>query len=341
MLKIAISESMAQKLKEFRTTHNVKAKDIATHINKTAAYYSKLENAAIKTIEKSDLEKILNFITKSNDGYSVFMTSISSNLTTEELNDNNAFMNFDLVDRKIPVPESFVDYLNNTIISVKTSIPNLVNYINTNEDIAYIFKDDKFININDFEKNRWYNINDNTNSFLIVNLDIHKVEDLLSKKSNKANWITLYSLVKHLLKLKHNNQITDTEFLKNETNTVLTKFKIYSLIDRAKFARVSKSKEELNSLLSDFDKKNLIFVNKILNSIRYISDYDVTYANKMLEKIASNLDKDPSFAFRFMSTDISKLSALTTTAKKNFFNTLEELISETKECNSGCVEIFD
>lgn len=69
MTKINVTTEIASKLKEFRISKNIKSKDVAAHINKTPAYYSKLEKATIKTIDKNSLEEILNFIANSNDGY--------------------------------------------------------------------------------------------------------------------------------------------------------------------------------------------------------------------------------------------------------------------------------
>jgi len=85
----------------------------------------------------------------------------------------------------------------------------------------------------------------------------------------------------------------------------------------------------------------MIYVSKILSAIKFISDYDIKYANKLLEKIATNIDVDPSFTLRFMATEVSKLSDLSITAKKDFFNRIDKLIEETKENNSDQIEIFD
>lgn len=347
MPKIVITEEMAQKLKEFRINYNIKAKDIAEHINKTAAYYSKLENAAIKTVEYSSFVKILNFITNTDTGYPTFMESISENLSDEELKENIAFMNFDSVERNIPVPDSLIDDINNRIFDLHITNNDLVEYINQNEDLSDLFSEEFNLDDKEIKPNLWYSLKDFTNkksdvkSFILINLDITKLESLLSKNHTKSNWITLCSVMYHLLKLKYKDQSMDTEALKMEANDILVKHKFYSLTDKSKFAKYAKSKEDYNNLLNDFDKNNMMYVSKILSAIKFISDYDIKYANKLLEKIATNIDVDPSFTLRFMATEVSKLSDLSITAKKDFLNRIDKLVDETKENNSDQIEIFD
>lgn len=347
MPKIVITEEMAQKLKEFRINYNIKAKDVAEHINKTAAYYSKLENAAIKTIEYSTFVKVLNFITNTDTGYPTFMESISENLSDEELKENIAFMNFDRVERNIPVPDSLIDYINNKIVDLHITSNDLVEYINQNEDLNDLFTEEFNLDDKEIKPNRWYSSRDFINketdvkSFIVINLDITKLESLLSKNSTKSNWITLCSVMYHLLKLEHKDQVVDIAALQIEANDILVKHKFYSLTDKSKFAKQSKSKEEYDNLLNDFDKNNMIYVSKILSAIKFISDYDIKYANKLLEKISINIDVDPSFTLRFMAAEVSKLSDLSITAKKGFLNRVDKLIEETIENNSDQIEIFD
>ena len=101
--KIKLSESIGLQLKEFRTQHQIKAKDIADFIGKSPAYISKLEKGQITQINKKELVKITNFITNSNEGYYLFCEKIANTAEPKELEQDNFLLNFDLIDRKLPV----------------------------------------------------------------------------------------------------------------------------------------------------------------------------------------------------------------------------------------------
>jgi len=60
---ISLNVKNCQLLKDFRISKNVKAKDIAIHINTSNAYISKLEKGDYKTIEEIVLLRIIKYIT--------------------------------------------------------------------------------------------------------------------------------------------------------------------------------------------------------------------------------------------------------------------------------------
>lgn len=149
-----------------------------------------------------------------------------------------------------------------------------------------------------------------------------------------------YHILKYRFKLI-NNVDYDKESLKKESNCILNKHKFYSLADKANLSEQAKTQEEYTSLLSEFDKANLQYINKILSAISFLLDYDVKYTNKLLEIIAKNLDANPSFALKFMATDIVAISDFSTKAKQRYLNQVKELTKSIKKDESNQIFLFD
>ena len=350
MPKVVMTKELGLKLKELRLKYNVKSKDVAEYIGKTAAYYSKLEKANIQTIEESSLEKIVNFITDSETGYEDFMEKISSELSSEKLSTDLWLMNFDNVGRKLPVPESLIEEIKEMMSDLNISNKDLVDYINTNEDLDESFFSEHGYSRESIDYNKWYpyriKIGDEVKSsaFILVNIKYKNFMNLINQIDDTSNWLTLYTILYHLLKYRFkliNNVDYDKESLKKEANNILNKHKFYSLADKANLSEQAKTQEEYTSLLSEFDKANLQYINKILSAISFLSDYDVKYTNELLKVIANNLDANPSFALRFMATDIATISDFSTKAKQHYLNQVKELTKAIKEDESNQIAIFD
>lgn len=137
--KIKLSENIGLQLKEFRTKYKVKGKDIAELLGKSPAYVSKLEKGQIQQIEKDELVKITNYITQSNEGYYLFYEKIAETADAKELDHDIWLMNFDLVDRKLPVPIELVKEIKQRMMELDITSEALATYINQNEDLTFDF----------------------------------------------------------------------------------------------------------------------------------------------------------------------------------------------------------
>ena len=151
--KIKLSENIGLQLKEFRTKYKVKGKDIAELLGKSPAYVSKLEKGQIQQIEKDELVKITNYITQSNEGYYLFCEKIAETADAKELDHDIWLMNFDLVDRKLPVPIELVKEIKQRMMELDITSEALATYINQNEDLTFDFLLEHRIDPNAVEKN--------------------------------------------------------------------------------------------------------------------------------------------------------------------------------------------
>lgn len=339
MSKIEMSAELGLKIKELRLKNQIKAKDLAIFINKSPAYISKLENGEIKQIEYSIFRDMINFITGDKNGYEDFMVKISEDISSDELEQSSLFFNFDTIERKIPVPEELIGFIRSKMTELDIDASELIEYVNVNEDLDDNFFIENSIVKSDCKENIWlpYKIvKDNksyTSFFILLNYSVTTLTNLLSKAVDKSDYTFIYAIVYHLLKHENNQQHDKqpAETLQKRTEEILHSHKIYTITDRRNFSEKSKSKEEYDRLLSDFDKNNMNLINQLLQPIQFISNYDVKYANEKLSCIVDNMEAEPSFALSFMALPLKKLENSNVNIKKEFLKEVKKLIEIYRE----------
>lgn len=336
--KINLNENIGLKLKEFRSSHKVKSKDLAAYIGKSPAYITKLEQASIKQISKSELVKITNYIDNSHDGYFKFCESIASTSDTKSLEENLLIMNFDETERKIPVSKELINKINQLMSKLNITCEDLTSYINSNEEIDNEFAIEHNINISKLEYNTWntYNEPDGTHYYIYIHFTQQRINDFLNNKIDKCEYILPYTILYHLLKKEflssHINAIIDIDVKKDlakKAEDILIEYKFCSLALKAKIKDESKSNEEYNKILNQFDIDNKEYVLKLIRMISFMSQYDISYTNNKLQNIINNINNcGPSFTLAFMSLSIANLKNLQTDLRRDFLKSINNLISE-------------
>jgi transcriptional regulator with XRE-family HTH domain len=343
MQKIEVTDDIANRLKTIRMKNSIKSKELAEHIEKSAAYITKLEKAEIKNIDKELLKKIINYITSSEDGFEKFFEDYIIEIPANEIDSDIWMMNFDSLERKIPVPKALVNYINEELGRLNVTTTALINYINENEDLNSDFFSKHNLNRNDYELNIWHKyatIEDEQHRvafFILLNLNVEQLDKILSFELDSCNHMILFAVVYHLLKYdnKLNGQPSDNDTLQSKAINILQQFKFYSLSDRSKLSKQAKTKDEFESLLNDFDKDNMEHITNFLNCVNFLSDYDIKYANEKLKGIVENLEMDCSFALSFMAISLSTLSDINVTQRKKFLDSVRNLINQFNSTNKS------
>lgn len=340
--KIRLSESIGLQLKEFRTQHQIKAKDIADFIDKSPAYISKLEKGQIKQINKKELVKITNFITSSNEGYYLFCEKIASTAEPKEFERDTLLLNFDLIDRKLPVSNEVIIEIRERMESLNISLEDLVIYINQNEDLGPDFLFEHKIDASSIEKNIWIpyqeaDFTETSRNFILLEYNTERVKKFINGEIHKCEYMFPFAMLHHLLKIsyKRKGKTLDENLIKNcqeETEQILLKHKFYSLSVQSRFGAQSNTEEEYRKLLSTFDVDNMEYISQVLSGIHFLSSYDIEYTNKKLKIIVENFKEcDPSFSLAFMATPLLGIKKLQTSFKKEFLNEVEKLVEKYTE----------
>lgn len=337
--KIKLSEALGLQLKEFRTKYKVRSKDIAELLGKSPAYITKLEKGQIQQVEKEEFVKITNYIAKSEDGYCIFCEIIAEKADVKELKHDILLLNFDLVDRKIPVTNELVEEIKQRMIDLEISSEELAAYINQNEDLSFEFLHEHKIDPNSTEKNVWVSYPEadsieHPHALIFLEVESEKIQALISGKIKKCEYIFPFAIMYHLLKREYKEQgvILDEAFCdscKTEAEDILLKNKFYSLSVQARCSAQSSSKEEYMSLLNEFDINKIEYISNILAEINYLAQYDVSYTNEKLKSIVENMKEcDSSFVLAYMSLSLTGIKDLQTSIKKKFLQDVVELIKK-------------
>lgn len=338
-LKIKLSETIGLRLKEFRTQYKVKAKDVAEMLGKSPAYISKLEKGQIQQIEKTEFAKILNFITQEDDGYYQFFEKFAEKADIKELENDLAFWNFDMLERKIPINNELIALIKKIMSDLGVSVHTLTNYINENEDLDADFLREYDLNPAEVEKNVWHAVTDVNNiqkvfNYIFLEYSEEKIEKLLSGEIKKCEYMFIYAIVYHLLKMKYKKEgkeynNTLIEECNSEAEQILVNYKFYSLTVKNRFLSQTETLEEYNNLLNEFDIDNAKYVMDIIEVIKFLSEYDVEYTNDKLKVIVENLkENDTTFALAYMAISLQGLNDLQTGLKREFLKEIKEIINK-------------
>ena len=219
------------------------------------------------------------------------------------------------------------------------SIHQLTNYINENEDLGADISEKYDLNADEVKKNVWHAVTDansmqNVFSYIFLEYSEDKVEKLLSGKKKKCEYMLVYAIMYHLLKMKYKKEgkeYNDTliEECSIEAEQILLNYKFYSLTVKHRLLAQSETIDEYNNLLNESDINNAKYVMDIIEVIKFLSEYDVEYTNKKLKIIAENLkNNDTTFAFAYMALSLRGLNDLQTGLKKKFLEEIKALIDK-------------
>lgn len=338
--KMVFNEILGAQLKEFRNEYKVKAKDIAEQLDKSPAYVSKLEKGQIKQLDKKEFEKITNYITQNENGYNLFFEKYAEKISViKAVEKDLAFINYDQIERMIPVDERLIKEINELIQEVNISVSELAEYINKNEDLSSTFLEENQIDPENIEKNIWHcytNASDlkKAHHYIYLEYSASRIEDFLNGKIHKCEYMFLYALVYHLLKAKHKKEgieYNDVMIVtcQIEAENILLDNKFYSLAIKNRRHNNEESLPQNKKILSKAELENTNYVLDILHKIHFLSKQDLEYTNDKLKIIVENLkEKDISFVFAFMATSLKRLDGLQTSLKKEFLNDLVNLVDE-------------
>lgn len=335
MAKVNITKELGDKIKELRIMNKVKAVDLAEHINKSSAYITKLESGDIKTINYDELLTIFNFISKNEDDLGKIIDKLSLESDTEDLEDQTWFMNFDTVERKIPIPSDLIDYINKKISNLGLTIPYVIDYVNKNEDLLDIINKHN-IDTNKIKSNLWHTefIDDKPISFIIMKLNLNEIIEILEKKQDTSNYVTIQSILYNLFRLEYgsNNPLSEEENIKikKEVITILNSYRFYSSVEKSRVLNTAANKQEFDSLLNDFDIANQKLINEFLGYISFLSEFNVKYTNEKLTLLNRNFKWDASYILAISSLPFYDLENMSKSLKSNLLNDIKKLVDEYK-----------
>lgn len=339
MAKFEVTPELANILKSSRVQNNITSKSIADHIGKSQSYVSRLEKADIKKIEEETLTDILEFIfQKSNHDLDAILEKIYSTmslqLTDEEINRQLWWDNYDTVLRRIPIPSDLVDDIVSRMKTINLSVSDLCQRINANEGIS-----PQVTNVDRYPFNKWQAyIKNHTIDFCFIKVKIseEKINRILNKEITSSNYISLLAISYYLHKIeKYGSQVVipsdESDNFYIIARDYLSKYKFFSISEKNRLSKLAQNVEEKDHLMSSFDRENQALVNTILSGYKVFSEIDLQRSNRVLAQLSENMKWDLMFMMSLGNINFSELKDISFSNKKNILHEIRNIIKKYKD----------
>lgn len=327
---IPVTAELGMALKNFRISHERTAKTVTEHFSKASSYITKLEKGEIKKIDSFFFIELCDFITQTNTGLISFLSQAAKNYLEYSLETKLIIKNIDELLVEHIVSKSFISDINAYIEKQNISLHDLVNKINSNEDIInyYQFKNAPL--------NEWcnYSAEDDTNrSFIKLNVPIWYVEDLVNGKIVTIHYVIAEAILYALYRLG------------NEENAQIfanSKLHIHQIVNYIGSNIVEVSDSNIENLFGGLDPEISNTLQSITQALKVVTflTKENGYASKHIKQLEANLSSDLGFAFAYMSLNLEGISGKDKSEKSAFFKELKLLIDKFSKNNSN-IDIYE
>lgn len=321
---VPLTPDIGMALKNFRIENKVTAKSITEKFGKASSYISKLEKGDIKKITGDFLIQLCNFITKSDNGLGFFLSKLSQSYKDFTNESKIIIMNIDDLLYEHTVPSKMIDEINGYISSHNISVPQIVETINSNEDI----KDKNFYN--DLPLNIWFSPNNDIDTSAIkMDIPIQYVEDLLSGKITTIHRVVAEVILYALYKCGNEE---------NAREAANDKLSLYHIIPRRII--ITLTSDNIEKVIGGLEPDASDALKNVIVQLRLITTVTKEYGSKRIKQICSNLGEDLGFYFAYMSLNLVELEQKDKEKKTAFLNELKSLIDKYSKEESG-IDLYE
>ena len=336
MPRAIVTPSLAETLRAIRLQNKIQAKQLAAYIGKSPAFVSKLENGSIKSVDTKELYSILQFISQEESTVELanqIYNSLKLKYSTKEIEEQLWFVNYDTVECLLPIPAPLIDDFNARISQLDISRQYLADRINANEAISDEERLDSSI-----PYNQWYHsdrVNGNAQS-IKISLSEERLSKILDKEYDVAPYVFIFCILFYLLKIEKYKEevlITDEQNreLMQETTAILNSHKFLSISEKNRLLSEKQSQEEIQEILSSFDKDNIDILNDIISGFQFASDHNIKSTNEQLKAFGENMHWDLGFMLRIISMNYTSLKEISVSNRKNLLSEIEALVKRYSE----------
>ena len=336
MPRAVVTSSLAETLRSLRVQHKIQAKQLASHIGKSPAFISKLENGSIQTIDTEELYSILQFVSGEESQLDLaeqIYKTLTLKYSRKEIEEQLWFVNYDTVECLLPIPDSLVDEINSRIERLGISHHYLAERINANEALSDEERTNELI-----PYNQWYHSekSDGSTQSIKIRLPEERLNRILEKGFEAVPYVFIFCILFYLLKIekyKDTTTITLEQYQETiqKTTSILNSYKFLSISERNRLLSEKQSKEEIQEILSSFDKDNISILNDIILGFSFASDHNIISTNEQLKAFGENMHWDLGFMLRIISMNYSCLKGTSVSNKKNLLSEIESLIKRYSE----------
>lgn len=337
MAKVEVSPILADSIKTLRMQKNVSARTIASAIGRSPSYFSKVENGVIKSIDKAELDKIFNVIAGDDRSLDKQIDSLYATLkikySTEEIEADVWFLNYDTVQRLIPIPPELISDINSRIAQAQISIDYLVERINGNDDLPLEYKENT-----EYSVNEWHTYIDGISDepYIKMFVSVSEIQNILNGATKSSNYVVMLGIAYYLKRIEEYQDQRDlpsdqSRIMMEHAINYLNSYKFYSLTEKQKLLNLATSNEERQRILTSFDRENLNLITEMLEGFQVFSEMDVEFTNKKLSAFIANLHWDSGFMLHIIGTPFSELDKISFTLKQEMLEEIRSVVKKYQE----------
>ena len=331
MARAVVTPELADTIRSIRLQNKIQVKDLAQHIGKSSAYISKLESEKMQNIDTDVLYSIFRYISNTdsdNDLAEKIYSSLKIKHSKKDISDQLWYVNFDTIDRRIPIPEALIDELNLRLDTIGVSREQLLRRINANEALSDIEKNNAKL-----PYNQWY-YDDSVEGFktsIKLHMDSAQLDAILNKEADVSSYMYILSIAFYIIKMEQFNnkvQIDNTEYglVYDSAVGLLNSYKFYSMAEKNVLLSTKETQSEVLEMLNSFDLDNIEIVNKIISGFKYSSECNIKDTNIKLTSFEQNMRWDLGFMMKVISLDFKSLDKTNFSNKRNLISEIEGLI---------------
>ena len=336
MPRAIVTPSLAETLRSIRLQNKIQAKQLASHIGKSPAFVSKLENGSIQTIDTKELNSILQFISGQESPVELaeqIYKSLKLKYSAKEIEEQLWFVNYDTVECLLPIPNELIEDFNSRIDRLGITRHYLTSRINANEAISDEENNDRSI-----PYNQWYyqeRLGGNAHS-IKIRLPEEQLNKILDKECDIAPYVIVFCILFYLIKIdeyKETVSLSDEQnsALMQKTTIILNDYKFLSISEKNRIISEKQSQEEIQELLSSFDNDNIEILNDIIRGFQFASEHNIKSTNEQLKAFSENMHWDLGFILRLISMDYCSLQKTSVSNRKKLLEEIEALIKKYSE----------
>lgn len=336
MPRAIVTSSLAETLRSIRLQNKIQAKDLASHLGKSPAFISKLENGLIQTIDTKELYSILEFISGTDSSIQLaeqIYKSLNLKYSTKEIEEQLWFVNYETVDCLLPIPDSLIDEFNSRISHLEITRQYLLKRINANEALT----DEEKLN-ESIPFNQWYHPDqkDGSAQSIKIKLSADDFCKILDKDYDVAPYVFIFCILFYLLKIEKYSETTiiteeQNKELMQETTTILNSHKFLSISEKNRLIAETQTKNEIQEVLSSFDNDYINILNDILTGFQLASEQNIKLTNEQLKAFSENMHWDLGFMLKIISISFTSLKETSISNRKKLLSEIEELVKQYSE----------
>lgn len=329
-MKFAVTPELATLIKTLRMRNRISAKDLASYIQRSPSYVSKLEKASLKTVREDELTDILVYVSGGGDFYDDVLPAAFPTLGVimdpARLVAQAWLLQYDVVERMVDIDDAMVDEIRSHLDELDVSAASLAAFISANYDSQLT---------ESFPANQVTVLEYEGKQRLTYRAEVseREIKQFLCKKMKACRYMFLDNVLFALFRMEYYPD-THGKLPPDEAAVILRctadymeKWGIHSLV---RFSHLLSS--------DTFIERQKVILNsqndaptRIASTLQELVSADPLTSIKQLNTFSDTLEWDPAFAMKLMGIPFANLGSMSHRNKAQLLDKICDLVDSYEE----------